>query len=164
MVFVFLLGKTGSFYIKMLPKKEQLPSFLDMYISCFGYWQKRHKLAAEFFGVSEQTCKRWCDTNNPPLMAQRYLAVHYRGYLPLIGGWSHFSIDSKGVLHTPHGSCSAGDIAMIWRYKWSAEQSARQLKSVRDKLTDVTSGTKYKMLLHTADYLNRLVQEFSSME
>jgi hypothetical protein len=145
----------------MLLKKEQLPCFLEMYYSCFGYWQNGHKLAAEFFGVSEQTCKRWCATNSPPLMAHRYLAVHHRGYLPLTAGWLHCRIDSKGQLHTPHGNCSAGDIAMLWRYKWSAEQSSRQLKAVREKLADITSGTKYKMLLHTADYLNRLVQEFS---
>lgn len=145
----------------MLPKKEQLPGFLEMYSACFGYWEKSHKLAAEFFGVSEQTCKRWYTTNNPPLMAHRYLAVHHRGYLPLTNGWIHCRIDNKGQLHTPHGNCSAGDIAMLWRYKWASEQSSRQLKAVREKLADVTSGTKYKMLIHTADYLNRLVKDFS---
>ncbi|WP_215397651.1 hypothetical protein [Rheinheimera oceanensis] len=30
-----------------------------------------------------------------------------------------------------------------------------------EKLKDITSGTKYKMLLHTADYLNRLVKDFT---
>jgi len=53
---------------------------------------------------------------------------------------------------------------MLWRYKWAAEQSAKQLKATKEKLKDITSGNKYKMLLHTADYLNRLVQEFSTQE
>lgn len=94
-------------------------------------------------------------------MAHRYLAVHYRGYLPLTGGWISFNIDAKGVLHTPYGSCTAGDIAMMWRYKWTAEQSTKQLKVTRDKLKDITSGAKYQMLMHTADYLNRLVKDFT---
>lgn len=141
--------------------KVRLPEFNQMYTSCFGFWQQKHKMASDFFGVSEQTCKRWFETNSPPLMAHRYLAVHHRGYLPVTGGWLHCHIDSKGVLHTPHGSCTAGDIAMLWRYKWTAQQSAKQLKTTREKLSDITSGTKYKMLLHTADYLNRLVQDFT---
>ena len=64
-------------------------------------------------------------------------------------------------MHTPHGNCTAGDVAMLWRFKWTAEQSAKQLKATRDKLKDITNGTKYKMLLHTADYLNRLVIELT---
>lgn len=47
---------------------------------------------------------------------------------------------------------------MLRRYKWTFEQSAKQLKAAREKLQDVTSGTKYKMLLHAADYINRLVK------
>ena len=145
----------------MLPKKERLPSFSQMYLDSFGFWEKRHKVASEFFGVSEQTCKRWYDANNAPITAHRYLTVHHRGYLPLIGGWVSCSIDAKGVLHTPHGSCTVGDLAMLWRYKWTAEQSSKQLQVARQKLQDITNGAKYKMLLHTADYLNRLVQDFS---
>ena len=49
---------------------------------------------------------------------------------------------------------------MLWRYKWTAEQSSKQLQVARQKLQDITNGAKYKMLLHTADYLNRLVQDF----
>ena len=48
-------------------------------------------------------------------------------------------------------------------YKWTAEQSAKQLKTAREKLQDITSGKKYKMLLHTADYLNRLVKDLSDV-
>ncbi len=145
----------------MLPKKTPLPDFQQMYVSAFGFWEKKHKLAAEFFGVSEQTAKRWYDTNTPHPSAYRYLAVHNAGYLPLSKGWSHFRIDSDGVLHTPHGSCTAGQVAMLWRYKWTAEQTTKQLRTAREKLNDITSGTKYKMLLHTADYLNRLVNDFA---
>lgn len=145
----------------MLPKKASLPDFRQMYTSAFGFWEKKHKLAAEFFGVTEQTAKRWYETNTPHPSAYRYLAVHNSGYLPLTHGWRHCSIDKDGILHTPHGSCTAGDVAMIWRYKWAAEQSSKQLKTTREKLSDITSGTKYKMLLHTADYLNRLVQDFT---
>ncbi|WP_166839514.1 hypothetical protein [Rheinheimera pleomorphica] len=97
----------------------------------------------------------------PHPSAYRYLVVHNASYLPLSKGWSSFRIDSDGVLDTPHGNCTAGDIAMLWRYKWTAEQTAKQLKAAREKLKEITSGTKYKMLLHTADYLNRLVKEFS---
>jgi hypothetical protein len=42
--------------------------------------------------------------------------------------------------------------------------SAKPLKATREKLRDITSGAKYKMLLHTADYLNRLVMDFSKIE
>jgi len=99
--------------------------------------------------------------HTPHPSAYRYLAVHNAGYLPLTNGWRHCRIDKDGVLHTPHGNCNACDIAMLWRYKWSAEQSAKQLKTTRDKLKEITSGTRYKMLLHTADYLNRLVTELT---
>lgn len=145
----------------MLPKKASLPDFRQMYTSAFGFWDKKHKLAAEFFGISEQTAKRWYETNTPHPSAYRYLAVHNAGYLPLVGGWVHCRIDKDGIMHTPHGSCTAGDIAMLWRYKWSSQESSKQLANTRQKLKDITSGAKYKMLLHTADYLNRLVQEFS---
>lgn len=145
----------------MLPKKTPLPDFQQMYTAAFGFWEKNHKQAAEFFGVSEQTCKRWYDTNKPHPSAYRYLAVHNAGYLPLVGGWVHCRIDKDGILHTPHGNCTAGQLSMLWRYKWTSEQNTLQLKAAREKLKDITSGTKYKMLLHTADYLNRLVQEFT---
>ena len=146
----------------MLPKKEQIPTFQIMYDHAFGIWEKKHKLAAEFFGVSEQTCRRWYLTNQPHEIAKRYLFVHYKGYLPFATGWKDCTIDSEGVLHTPWGSCLSSDVAFVWRYKWSAEQSARQVKTLRNKLDEITSGTKYQLLLHTADYLNRLVQDFSS--
>uniref|UniRef100_UPI00404868FB hypothetical protein n=1 Tax=Rheinheimera sp. TaxID=1869214 RepID=UPI00404868FB len=145
----------------MLPKKTPLPDFRQMYTSAFGFWEKKHKIAADFFGISEQTAKRWYETNTPHPSAYRYLAVHNAGYLPLTHGWLHYRIGNDGLLHTPHGSCTAGDIAMLWRYKWTAEQSTKQLRATREKLKDITSGTKYKMLLHTADYLNRLVKEFT---
>jgi len=145
--------------VNMLLKKEVLPEFSDLYIACFGIWPSKHKFAADFFGVSDQTARRWYETNNPPLVAHRYLAVHYRGYLPLHSGWRHFRIDSEGKLHTPHGICTPGDIAMLWRYKWSAEQNARQYQQAKKKLDDLRSGTKIKMLIHTADYLNRLIKE-----
>jgi hypothetical protein len=92
-------------------------------------------------------------------MEHFYLVAQCAGYLPLTNGWRHCHIDKDGIMHTPHGNCTTGDLAMLWRYKWTAEQSATQLKATRDKLKDITSGTKYKMLLHTADYLNRLVKD-----
>ncbi|EHR42667.1 hypothetical protein AJE_00720 [Alishewanella jeotgali KCTC 22429] len=147
--------------MKLQLKKQVLPEFAEMYVACFGVWPKKHKLAAEFFGVSEQTAKRWYETNNPSLVAHRYLTVHYRGYLPLTGAWQFCRIDKDGILHTPHGVCSPGDITMLWRYKWSAEQNARQYQKAKQKLKDLQSGTQLKMLRHTADYLNRLVLELT---
>ena len=52
-----------------------------MYLDSFGFWEKRHKVASEFFGVSEQTCKRWYDANNAPITQ---ITVHHE---VLIGGW-----------------------------------------------------------------------------
>lgn len=69
-------------------------------------------------------------------------------------------IDSEGWLNTPHGRCTSGDVALLWRFKWSAQHSALQLKQARQKINDITSESRYKMLLHTADYLNRLVKDF----
>jgi len=52
-------------------------------------------------------------------------------------------------------------LAFVHRYKWAAEQNAKQVQQLRDKLKEYQEGTTLKMIQHTTDYLNRLVKEYT---
>ncbi|MDF3127241.1 hypothetical protein [Rheinheimera sp. 1928-s] len=73
-------------------------------------------------------------------------------------------IDSEGWLNTPHGRCTSGDVALIWRFKWSAAQSQRKVAELKSKVEAMQSDPKMKMLIHTADYLNRFVRGLSGIQ
>ena len=92
--------------------------------------------------------------------AHRYLQAHCKGYFPYHPAWRDMYIDSEGWLNTPHGSCTSGDVAMIWRYKWSMQNSSMQIKILRAQLQELKSGSTAKMIVHTVDYLSRLVSKF----
>lgn len=141
-------------------KPDHLPEFRSMYKHCFGVWSKNHEEAAKFFGVSVQTCRRWY-TGEPHPLAHRLLTIHYKGYLPFTAAWRHAYIDKDGNVNTPHGSCRPSDLAFVHRYKWAAEQNAKQVQQLRDKLKEYQEGTTLKMIQHTTDYLNRLVKEYT---
>ncbi|WP_337843483.1 hypothetical protein [Rheinheimera sp.] len=142
-------------------KSEPLENFQTLYRDAFGMDGQKHDRASKFFGVTPQTCRRWYEQNAPHPTAHRYLHVHCAGYLPLMKGWSTMRIDQDGSLVTPWGNCSPGDVAMIWRYKWASANATRQLQAARQKIEDMQSDAKLKMIKHTTDYLNRLVHEFS---
>lgn len=143
------------------PKAEKLNDFQELYKQAFGLDYDKHARASKFFGVDQRTCRRWFDSGESHPSAHRLLQVHCSGYLPYSNGWQNMTIDETGTLHTPYGSCTAGDIALLWRFKWSAEQSRRQLLELKKKVSDIQSDSKTKMLIHTADYLNRLVKEIT---
>jgi hypothetical protein len=141
-----------------LRKFEPLTAFQELYHQAFGYNYDKHERASKFFGVCERTCRRWYD-GEPHATAHRYLQVHCKGYLPYHPAWRDMYIDSEGWLNTPHGRCTSGDVAMIWRYKWSMQHSSRQLQAARSELQELKSGSTLKMIYHTVDYLNRLVSK-----
>ena len=143
-----------------LSKFEPLTTFQDLYLQAFGRDFLKHERASKFFGVTERTCRRWFD-GEPHPTAHRYLQVHCKGYLPYNPAWRDMYIDSQGILQTPYGSCSAGDVSLLWRFKWSAAQSQRQVTELKSKVEAMQSDSKMKMLIHTADYLNRLVKELT---
>ncbi|KOO56931.1 hypothetical protein WH43_17595 [Rheinheimera sp. KL1] len=143
-----------------LRKFEPLTAFQELYHQAFGYNYDKHERASKFFGVCERTCRRWYD-GEPHATAHRYLQVHCKGYLPYHPAWRDMYIDSEGWLNTPHGRCTSGDVALLWRFKWSAAQSQRQISDLKKKVAAMQSESKMKMLLHTADYLNRLVNEIT---
>lgn len=95
--------------------------------------------------------------------AHRYLQVHCKGDLPYHPDWRDMYIDSEGWLNTPHGRCASGDVALLWRFKWSAAQSHRKAAELKSKVDAMQTEAKIKMLLHTAEYLNRLVKEISGV-
>lgn len=103
--------------------------------------------------------------NLPPLgmtanpMQQRIVICRFtaKATFPI----THMYIDSEGWLNTPHGRCTSGDVALLWRFKWSAAQSQRKATELKAKIESMQSDSKMKMLIHTADYLNRLVKEIS---
>jgi len=141
-----------------LSKFEPLTDFQELYHQAFGYNYDKHERASKFFGVCPRTCRRWYD-GEPHVTAHRYLQVHCKGYLPYHPAWRDMYIDSEGWLNTPHGRCTSGDVALLWRYKWSMQNSSLQLRKLKHDLNEIKSGTKMKMLVHTIDYLNRLVSE-----
>jgi len=144
-------------------RTERLPEFKSLYLRAFGMGQTKHVLASEFFGVSPEVCKNWFETFPHPT-AHRYLCVHCKGYLPYNTHWADCYIDDHGSVVTPWGLCRPSDLAFHHRNKWASEATRRQLVLYREKLAEYQSGLKMKMLVHTADYLNRLVKELTSNE
>ncbi len=141
-------------------RPERLEDFKNLYYDAFGYGEGRDERAAEFFGVPASECKKWHDERPHPV-AHRYLQVHCKGYLPYNTNWKECRIREDGMVMTPWGNCMPSDMAFLHRNKWSAEQTRRQLVKYREQLEELRSGTKMKMILHTADYLNRLVRELA---
>lgn len=141
-------------------RPERLDDFRNLYYDAFGYGDGRDERAAEFFGVSVEECKQWHDVKPHPV-AHRYLQVHCKGYLPYNTNWKDCRIRPDGMVMTPFGNCMPSDMALLHRRKWSAEQTRQQLVKCREQLKELRSGTKMKMVLHTADYLNRLVRELA---
>ena len=144
-------------------RPEQLPDFKNLYHKAFGMHDEKHREAAYFFGVPESECKAWYEKTPHPT-AHRYLSVHCKGYLPYNTHWADSYIDFDGSIVTPWGLCKPSDLAFFQRNKWSNEATRLQLVRYREKLAELQSGTKMKMLIHTADYLNRLVKELTSPE
>ena len=141
-------------------RPERLDDFKNLYYDSFGYGEGNHERAAEFFGVPVSECKKWHDEKPHPV-AHRYLQVHCKGYLPYNTNWKECRIRPDGMVMTPFGNCMPSDMALLHRRKWSAEQTRQQLVRCREQLKELRSGTKMKMVLHTADYLNRLVRELA---
>lgn len=144
-------------------RPEQLPDFRTLYRQAFGMNEENHQNAAYFFGVPVSECKAWYETTPHPV-AHRYLSVHCKGYLPYNTHWSESYIDTDGSIVTPWGRCRPSDVAFFHRNKWANETTRMQLVKYREKLAELQSGTKMKMLIHTADYLNRLVKELTTPE
>lgn len=142
-------------------KPEQLRDFRDLYYDAFGFGEGNHQRAAEFFGVPVAECKRWHDKKPHPT-AHRYLQVHCKGYLPYNTQWKDCRIRPDGMVMTPYGNCMPSDMMFLHRHKWASEQTRQQLVKCRQQLEELRSGTKMKMVMHTADYLNRLVNELFS--
>jgi hypothetical protein len=141
-------------------RPERLDDFKNLYYDAFGYGDGKHERASEFFGVPVSECKLWHDTKPHPV-AHRYLQVHCKGYLPFNTNWKECRIMPDGMVMTPFGNCMPSDMALLHRRKWSAEQTRQQLVRCRQQLHDLRSGVKMKMLIHTADYLNRLLRELT---
>lgn len=139
-------------------RPEKLVDFRELYYDAFGFGDGRHERAAEFFGVPVAECQRWHDERPHPT-AHRYLQVHCKGYLPYNTNWKECRIREDGMVMTPWGNCMPSDMAFLHRHKWSAEQTRQQLVKYRRELDEFRSGTKLKMILHTANYLSRLVSE-----
>lgn len=141
-------------------RPERLDDFKNLYYDAFGYGEGNHERAAEFFGVPASECQKWHDERPHPV-AHRYLQVHCKGYLPYNTNWKECRIRPDGMVMTPFGNCMPSDMALLHRRKWSAEQTRQQLVRCRQQLHDLRSGVKMKMLIHTADYLNRLLRELT---
>ncbi len=144
-------------------RAENLPDFRGLYIKAFGMDEHKHENAADFFGVSAAECETWYN-GKPHPAAHRYLSVHCKGYLPYNTHWSDCYINLDGMVITPWGNCRPSDIAFFHRNKWANENTRHQLAKCREKLSELQTGAKMKMLLHTADYLNRLVKDLTSVD
>jgi hypothetical protein len=142
---------------------ELLPDFRSLYVNAFGMDEENHKKASVFFGTTASECESWFN-DKPHPVAHRYLSVHCKGYLPYNTNWSDCYIDKDGTVVTPWGNCRPSDLAFLHRHKWSAEQTRIQLAKCRQKLAEIQSGTKIKMIIHTTDYLNRLIKELTTLE
>jgi hypothetical protein len=142
-------------------RPEKLVDFRELYYDAFGYGDGKHERASEFFGVPVAECQRWHDERPHPT-AHRYLQVHCKGYLPYNTNWKECYIRSDGMVITPFGNCMPSDMALLHRRKWSAEQTRIQLQKYKKQVEDMRSESKIKMLIHTVNYLNKLVSDFTA--
>jgi len=60
------------------------------------------KEAAEFFGVTVQTVKRWKKTRRYPMSVVRLLLIVHRGFLPNSRQWREFKVKGEYLI-TPGG-------------------------------------------------------------
>ncbi len=96
-------------------------SLANMLYDCFG---NDNAAAANYFGVSTETVRRWLRTGNWPSMAARLLMVRHRGYMPTVGIWARYKIldcigpDGKRGLHlvTPEGWTITAGALHSWFY------------------------------------------------
>lgn len=88
--------------------------------------------AADFFGRSERTVRRWIK-DKPCPTAKKLLDIAHRGYLPNTKPWNNCSINDEGNMVTPWGVCRPSDLAFVHHYKNHARLQTKVLKNYRDK-------------------------------
>jgi hypothetical protein len=87
--------------------------------------------AAEFFGRSERTVRRWIK-DKPCPTAKKLLDIAHRGYLPNDKPWNKCSINSEGNMETPWGVCRPSDLAFVHHYKNHARLQTKVIKNYRE--------------------------------
>lgn len=87
--------------ISYFPHESPDSSLLEFRFNMTGNkFRFNYAEAANYFGVSKTTIRRWRSQQKLPPYARELLLIEYRG-MPLRDGWERFYFH-KGVLYTPY--------------------------------------------------------------
>lgn len=128
---------------------------LDFETLFYFVFKRDYAKAAEFFGKSESSIRRWVK-GNPCPVAYKLLLIHYRGYLPYCeksNKWVNSYFDKDLNIVTPWGTFSYAEAAMAQRVKWSSRQNQLAAQNLRNKLDDVLNGTLVAQLKASQELL-----------
>ncbi|MDN3487451.1 hypothetical protein QL989_19130, partial [Pseudoalteromonas sp. APC 3224] len=103
--------------------------FHKQFLSLFGY---DYAKGAKELGVSERQVRRYVKAGKATKPVEKLLNIIYRGYLPDFGAWSDCRICIHDqTMQTPWGIVLASDVQLVHRYKWSARESEKQYKNIK---------------------------------
>lgn len=108
--------------------------FQSQFYSLFGL---DYDLASKKLGKSPRQIRRYIETGRVCPTVKILVDIMYRGYLPNSNGWHDAYIDKDGIMHTPYGKVSSGDVAYLHNYKWVAQRTTEQLKTARNRILEL---------------------------
>ena len=104
--------------------------FKMMFTSIFR-WD--YKKGANELGISERQVRRYLQDHKVSEPVMKLMTIIYKGYLPDFGPWADCKILIDGTMQTPWGKVKASDVQLVHRYKWSARESEKMYKSIKQK-------------------------------
>lgn len=108
--------------------------FESQFYSLFG---TDYELASKKLGKSPRQIRRYIKTGRVCPTVKILVDIMYRGYLPNSHGWHDAFIDKDGVMHSPYGKVTSGDLAYVHNYKWAAHRATEQLKTARKRISEL---------------------------
>ncbi|AIY67082.1 helix-turn-helix domain-containing protein [Pseudoalteromonas piratica] len=108
--------------------------FQSQFYSLFGL---DYELASKKLGKSPRQIRRYIETGRVCPTVKILVDIMYRGYLPNSNGWQDAFIDKDGVMHSPYGKVTSGDLTYVHNYKWAAHRATEQLKNARKRISEL---------------------------
>ncbi|WP_372771597.1 hypothetical protein [Pseudoalteromonas sp.] len=109
----------------------------DFQIQFYTLFASDYELAAKSLGKSSRQIRRYLKTGKVCPTVKILVDIMYRGYLPNSHGWADMYIDKNGVLYSPSGKATSGEIAYLHNYKWAAHRTTEQLKNARKRIAEL---------------------------
>lgn len=108
--------------------------FQSQFYSLFG---SDYELASKKLGKSPRQIRRYIKSGRACSTVKILVDIMYRGYLPNSNGWHDAFIDKDGLMHTPYGKVTSGDVSYLHNYKWAAHRTTEQLKNARKRIAEL---------------------------